>query len=163
MRDSAYLEMATQSVLQKTKFAAQMMVSQEVLETIAIEGFADPFADGFVMQLRLNVLGDRILRRDQEATVQFPANPWQHLKDRFAPGWFLRRWPVRYAATTVRMHVDVDAHYPQAQVPMGRTLGPVVFHETGQMTATFGPSVRSMLTDLTYAELRAGDRQGGPQ
>lgn len=148
-------------VLDKAKYAAMARVSAEVLDTAQFATFVEPLTDDLVIRFTADVLSDRILTREYEATVRFPSNPWQHAKDRFAPRWFRRRRPVRLADTTVVLRVDVDARYPNAQVPMGGRLGPVVFHETGSVSATRGPAVRASLPEPTYRQLRAGDRTGG--
>ena len=35
-------------------------------------------------------------RGEEIVGAKYPADWWQALKERFAPAWFLRRWPVRY-------------------------------------------------------------------
>ena len=47
--------------------------------------------------------------------LETPSDWWQHLKQRFAPGWFLERWPVlvnRYHAR----HFYPDIKVPVAQL-----------------------------------------------
>lgn len=47
----------------------------------------------------------------RECIAEYPANWIEALKDRFAPGWFLRRWPVR------RSRIDMDVLYPRIAIP----------------------------------------------
>lgn len=43
----------------------------------------------------------RLLERVE---VQWPADWWQHFKERWSPEWALRRWPVRYEQRTLEAH-----------------------------------------------------------
>jgi len=47
----------------------------------------------------------------RECIVEYPANWIEALKERFAPKWFLRRWPV------LRSRVDMEVLYPRIALP----------------------------------------------
>lgn len=148
-------ELDSQVILTKIKYAVAGTISPEVLASGRLDVAEDFLTQELTARFSVDVLSDRIMERDYEATVSFPANPWQHLKDRFAPGWFKRRWPVRFADTSVRLHVDVDVHFPQARIPLGDSrLRALVFHESGHATAVAGPAVRAVLPTMRYGHLR---------
>lgn len=47
------------------------------------------------------------VHRDDKDTVtlyKYPATPWDFIKDKYAPKWFLKRWPVRYESKEVVVH-----------------------------------------------------------
>jgi hypothetical protein len=123
--------------------------------------------DGLIVGIDVKVLSHHLLSRVQTQSVGFPANPWQHLKARFAPGWFVRRWPVRKTWSEIAFHLDVDAAFPQATIPLTEArLGPASFHESGHFdTSTYGPPyVEYRQEPMTYQQLRnyyaeAADRE----
>jgi hypothetical protein len=47
----------------------------------------------------------------RECVAEYPADWREALKERFAPAWFLRRWPVR------RTRVDMEVLYPRIGIP----------------------------------------------
>lgn len=59
----------------------------------------DPLLDRMVRRLEVAVYQEKHVD-DQEVGFthyfEFPSNPWQYLKERFAPEWFVKRWPVQY-------------------------------------------------------------------
>lgn len=63
--------------------------------------------DGFERRLVHYVYG-----RSHEATYSHPADWWQALKVRFAPRWFLKRWPARLKTVTF----DAKALVPELKV-----------------------------------------------
>jgi hypothetical protein len=56
---------------------------------------------------------------DEEREVvaaEWPADWWQAVKERFAPSWFLRRWPVKTkrASMTARVaYTKLPYHFPE--------------------------------------------------
>ena len=40
--------------------------------------------------------------------IQYPADWWQAVKERFAPKFILNRWPVKY----IKHYIDVNVIYP---------------------------------------------------
>lgn len=58
------------------------------------------------------VLNTYMLKR-HIVNPQWPRDWWQHLKQRFAPQWFLRRWPVRYRTFLL----DTEVWFPDGPLP----------------------------------------------
>lgn len=75
-------------------------------------------ADEFAAILKIWFLNghktDVLTERD---TIKIPASPWEFTKQRYAPKWFLRRWPVK--TETKEFRVAVHHHYvcPHVEVP----------------------------------------------
>lgn len=49
--------------------------------------------------------------------VSYPANWWEAVKERFAPKWFLKRYPVKYETKGVKESYSVDAFYDKVSIP----------------------------------------------
>lgn len=60
--------------------------------------------------------GDFPTQHLQRETVEWPANWWQHFRERWFPRRWLRRWPVRYACRVF----DSRLVYPHMQLPEDR-------------------------------------------
>ena len=46
--------------------------------------------------------------------IEYPANWWEAVKDRWMPGWLKYRFPVRYIRTTIRareLYPQIDGHH----------------------------------------------------
>lgn len=69
----------------------------------------DEVFNALVYQLEAHIFGQNI----KTVTVRYPRDWREAIKERFAPAWFTRRWPVRYEVTTI----DVLALYPTFTVP----------------------------------------------
>jgi hypothetical protein len=59
----------------------------------------DDASKRMVFHLHSYVLGKNHGRVDLER--QWPKDWWEAVKERFAPRWFLKRWPVRYESVSV--------------------------------------------------------------
>ena len=55
---------------------------------------------------------------DAVEDVQWPADWWQHFKERWFPKWALRRFPVRYTHRLghPRKTIDASAYYPDFKI-----------------------------------------------
>jgi hypothetical protein len=64
-----------------------------------------------------------IHKNDKEKTTlySYPATPWEFYKEKYAPKWMLKRWPVRYETKDVVVwseknfmcpHISLDTNYP---------------------------------------------------
>ena len=82
-------------VLQKIQLSASLMIDPELRDPLAnaeFKTFAGHCGDVLVGQLRTYVWG----MNEKRIAAKWPDGWWQAVKDRFAPAWFLRRWPVRW-------------------------------------------------------------------
>jgi hypothetical protein len=147
-------------VLTKRKFGRRELVSPEVLDTVQMTTAVDQFLDGMLVKISMYVLTDRILTRTYEVGFSYPANPWQHLKARFAPRWFRNRWPVAEKTVTNQVQIDVDAIYPNARIRLDEHLGHVVFHESASEPFWAGLDDKTIgrTSKITYGQSRHGRR-----
>ena len=82
-----------QIVLQKIKLAAVMAIPDGMHDALANATFRtehDWMADHLVGKMTTYIWG----LNEQRITAIWPRDWWQAVKQRFAPAWFLRRWPV---------------------------------------------------------------------
>jgi hypothetical protein len=93
-------------VLRKFEMGFRTSYEKRLLSELAIGNdyelklFADVEADNIVMALRCFVWSD-------ESKVfhagSYPTTWWDAVKERFAPLWFLERWPVRYSEVMLEL------------------------------------------------------------
>lgn len=84
------------------------------------KGFANqPYVE---IQQVVNIIGQRVyLKICQDIAAQhldraefdYPADWKEAVKERFAPAWLKRRWPVRYH----HVMIDIEALYPKIALP----------------------------------------------
>jgi hypothetical protein len=78
--------------------------------------------DALVLRLHGFLAADQL----EVVEIKYPRDWWEAAKERFAPQWALRRWPVRY-----REHrIDLKAVFPEFVIPK---MGPYIRvqrHET---------------------------------
>jgi hypothetical protein len=75
-------------------------------------------ADSFAAQLHAWFLnGHRVDVMTETDRIEVPATPWEFFKQKYAPKWFLRRWPVKME--TKEFRVAIHHHYvcPHIDVP----------------------------------------------
>ena len=102
-----------QIVLERMKFAMQTYISTELLddmhpEVLDSHVWLDVIAQRVVFDLRAHILSNKIHQ------ARWPTDWKEAVKERFAPGWMKRRWPVRYET------LDIYRLYPHLAVPRGR-------------------------------------------
>lgn len=98
-------------------------------------------ADEFAATLRVWFLsGHKVDVLTESDTIDFPASPWQFFKQRYAPKWFLRLWPI--VTETKCFRVAIHHHYvcPHLEVPDKN--GPHVHYtwmgeKSGQISARY--------------------------
>ena len=67
---------------------------------------ADLEAGRLLVRLRTTIHG----MKDEMAVFSWPASWWQHVKQRWAPRWALRRWPVVMTTRAVQVYKSVCPH-----------------------------------------------------
>jgi hypothetical protein len=87
-----------------------------ILYAARVEGRADDIGDvrlwaeregeRLIVNLRTRIHG----MADDVVVVEWPATWWQHVKQRFAPRWALRRWPVRMDRQEIQVYKSVCPH-----------------------------------------------------
>lgn len=100
--------------LERHRFAAEQLISRFELERFdGCEWMRREFCDGSVRRIVADIMGKK-----RTESVSYPATWWEALKQRFAPAWFLRRWPVQLTTWTV----DAFALFPELEPVRGKYL-----------------------------------------
>jgi hypothetical protein len=98
------MESQQEVTLEKYKFAVMTYVTEKLLDELAEMSNAEwktavEFTgQDFVLQVRAIIWGREVQRQEH----RYPADWWEAVKERFAPEWFKRRWPVRYTMITLK-------------------------------------------------------------
>jgi hypothetical protein len=63
-------------------------------------------------------------------TIRWPDGPWQAIRERFAPAWWLKRYPMRWREETVTTETRTYFVCPHVRVPSNNPLH-IQFMATG--------------------------------
>ena len=96
----------TKVQLEKLLVGIEHHLSTEMLCDAHLECFLDEIAHDLIIRLRSHIWAEK--ESVQHHEIEYPRDWWQAVKERFAPRWFLERWPVEYTAHVI----DVHAIYP---------------------------------------------------
>lgn len=102
-----------EKVLKQMTFAVQMHISEKLAKDFAIAPSVTAMYDwrlgGVALQIHQCIYG----RKVKEIEAKYPTTWWDAVKERFAPEWFKRRWPVCYT------HIKLTARelYPHIAMP----------------------------------------------
>lgn len=97
--------------LERLRYFVQMAIDKQaalefgIAPEVKATRLASFVSDAMLFQLRQDIFGRTL---DE---IKFPANWKEAVKERFAPAWFLKRWPVKY--TVYR----IDELYPKMSLP----------------------------------------------
>jgi hypothetical protein len=109
------METIKQVQLEKFKYIIEQRLAKQLQDQLAempdveIQQHAHFMTDEIAVQVRGIVWG----REMQRQSHRYPADWWQAIKERFAPEWFKRRWPVRYIEITL----TARELYPMLSIP----------------------------------------------
>ena len=101
--------------LERFRLACVTTVSSKLIERFAMPAQIDISSmpsfgsDDVAVRVIQEVYGEKVGAKE----VKYPADWWQAFKARWAPRWWLDRWPVKH--TTVRM--EAVAFYPKVSAP----------------------------------------------
>jgi hypothetical protein len=83
-----------------------------VAQNMRVEKFPCPYAD-YVSYAFISYLAN--IHRDDKETItvyEYPATAWDFIKEKYAPKWFLKRWPVQYERKDVVVHSEKNFMCP---------------------------------------------------
>ena len=94
-----------------------------VAQNMTVEKFHCP-DDRYISWTFLSFLAN-VHRNDKETVTvyEYPATAWDFIKEKYAPKWFLKRWPVQYERKDVVVwsernfmcpHLPTESSYPHA-------------------------------------------------
>jgi hypothetical protein len=82
-----------QVALERYLVAATAGISPRFAEEMKVGVHRSPVMDSLVFTLTQAIWGLKV----GERLKQYPADWWEAVKERFAPAWMKKRWPVKYA------------------------------------------------------------------
>ncbi len=91
--------------LSRDTYAATHAYSPEVLKAVEMQSRFETITDH---ELRRTMLTKILVHHDTVALPPMPVSGWEAIRERWAPAWWLRRYPVRYHTPMV----EVRAKYP---------------------------------------------------
>jgi len=80
------------------RFHAQARIAETVRRHSKMSEYLDVVTGDLVQQVSANIAMEDF---QQEEEHVYPATWWDAVKARFAPRWFLRRWPARYVTVSI--------------------------------------------------------------
>ncbi len=104
-----------QVVLERAKFAVAKRLSHEFATPTTVKATLEQsfMFDELCVMLVQHIAKQKIT--EEHVVAVWPEDWWQAFKQRFAPVWFLRRWPVKMTGKTAIF--EVAAYYPKIALP----------------------------------------------
>jgi hypothetical protein len=95
----------TKVQLEKLKLAVMAVIPEELIDPQVEFSLHTSFiTESIAMRVKGHIWAEHVDAID----IQYPADWWQAVKERFAPKFVLNRWPVKYT----KHRIDVKAAYP---------------------------------------------------
>jgi hypothetical protein len=101
--------------LEVVQYALRQEFSREMLAAPNARLDVQETLYGMGATLVANLLEDpeqRVKKALRAQSPRYPADWWQAVKEKWAPRWFLRRWPVRWAVARLELEVDLRTIFP---------------------------------------------------
>ena len=96
--------------LESIRFFTEAMLSKDLLLGYKHELniLIEPICHNLIFHLESRIWGQQLKNR----VFKYPLDWWEAVKERFAPAWFLKKYPVKYKT------IDIDAKllYPNLQI-----------------------------------------------
>lgn len=77
----------------------------------------EQMAEHMVVTLTRRLSREQLDTINIDFQVSYPANWCEAVKERFAPKWFLKRYPVKYETKGVKESYSVEAFYDKVSIP----------------------------------------------
>ena len=85
---------------------------QLLMRNTVVEKWMDEATQSMVIHMERRIAAGETV--EETHSVQYPADWWQHLKQRWSPRWALKRWPVKM--TTVMLPSKVTRMCPHLEL-----------------------------------------------
>ena len=82
-----------------SSYAASVVSRQQLKYAVDAHAHLAAEVDGLVIRLVAHVAGEKSA---EPTVVRYPADWWEAVKQRFAPVWVTKRWPVKFNEHTMR-------------------------------------------------------------
>ena len=127
----------TQIQLERIKFSAVRALPPG-MDPDTLDVVVNNIGESLAVRLTAHLASERL----RELSVKYPADWWEAVKERFAPEWFKKRYPVKYTHTVL----EARAVYPLISLPKEHNL--VILTTTkGRATSGLGGSRHDRMAD----------------
>lgn len=110
----------TEITLQRLMFAANTMLAAGAYDTLKVSSRFDARLEAMIYELNTMVWARHVGKHSH----RWPANWFEAVKERFAPKWFLKEFPVEYRGVTV----DAYHSYPELTIKGETPVLQFVYH-----------------------------------
>jgi len=104
------------AILEAYQVAVIQRVREEyptIAQNMRVEKFLNYDLPGYVSYAFTSFLGNIHKQDKEEITLYtYPATVWEFFKDKYAPQWFLKRWPVNYESKKIATHTEKNFMCP---------------------------------------------------
>lgn len=113
----------TMLYLEKVQFYARHLITRHQMEAGYLSGadlsvMLEPITGHLVLTLQAAVAAQKLY----DIKVLYPRDWWEAVKERFAPVWFTRRYPIRYIDHSVKAYALAE------KVLIPKELGTATIH-----------------------------------
>src|SRR6266404_2988643 len=99
MNDSKLAQFQTLS-LERLRYWVGRMISPKMLDdVVSMESYVDIITKSVMLRFQAQVFCQQL----DAQFVRYPADWWEAVRERFAPRWWLKRWPVVYIEKRMRL------------------------------------------------------------
>lgn len=98
-----------------------------------------------ILRINMELFGQAI-KQEYEVRVDIPKDIWQHLKGKYAPKWFSKRFPVKTTAIYKKVEFNHHEIYPVAK--MGNGAKRYVFSQGGNGAYDFQAERRDLKSEI---------------
>ena len=110
MKDQWDCETIKTIALERISFYSQHEISKALLEDKRLNIYVlDGYIDSMIIRLEAEILG----KTTKEISASYPANWWEAAKERFAPLWIKRKYPIKHK--TIKL--TAKECYPLIAIP----------------------------------------------
>lgn len=119
--------------LKKLRFQLSRIIHKEFLEELELDGrlerWFDDYVTGLALSLRSQIWAEKV--EEVSHTFRTPKTWWEHTKERWFPKWYLKKWPVRYDVTDVRL--KRYATFPELKLCKDYEDQPIIWYEAKEI------------------------------
>ena len=104
-------------IIEKIIIEARVKIPRHVLLNMEVAKYPDYIGNNAIYQFRSYLAGKKSRHERIDKTIDIPLSWWDHTKERFAPKWFLKRWPVSYRTILVKTIISTTHICPHIELP----------------------------------------------
>lgn len=104
-------------LIEKVEIGIQWQIPRHVLLNATLDQALGYASDEILYRLRSYLAGSKSETERVDQIIRVPLSWWDHVKERFAPKWFLKRWPIQYRTIEIKRVVTITNICPHIEVP----------------------------------------------